>query len=194
MEFARQSPPVKSNVVSHGRRSSARGEQWDTVSVRLLAVSTGPVSGTGKGIHHFARSFNATSLLSPCQELSLPVASKDRGTSAACRADFYLGPSSSHLKWNSLHLLHTALLHIQMHSESTSSALTGTAAPAQSCYIRPTASREANFFSAHLRNMVVCFSSPSQEQMEDSCIPLSQMEQHLAQSLTSGSKSPTSTY
>lgn len=97
VERTRQSPPVKSNAVSHGRRSSARGEQWDTVSVRLLAVTTGPVSGAGKGIRPFARSCSATSLLSLRQELSLPMACKYGGSSAACRADFYPGASSGHL-------------------------------------------------------------------------------------------------
>lgn len=126
VEFARQSPPVKSNAVSHGWRSSARAEQWDTVSVRLLAVTTGPVSGAGKRTSPFARSCSATSLLSLGQELSLPMASKDRGSRAAFRAHFYAGPSPWHLKQgtDSLHIIHAAHLHTQMHPESTSSALT----------------------------------------------------------------------
>lgn len=97
VEFARQSPPVKCNAVSHGRRSSARGEQWDTASVRLLPVTTGPVSGAGKGTCPFARSRSATSPLNLHQELSFPVASNDRGSSPAGRADFNPGPSSGHL-------------------------------------------------------------------------------------------------
>lgn len=98
VEFARQNPPVKSNAVSHGWRSSVRDEQRDTVSVGLLAVTTEPVSGAGKGTCPFARSCSATCLLSLHQELSLPVASKGEGSSTVCRADFYPGPSSRHLK------------------------------------------------------------------------------------------------
>lgn len=124
VEFARPSPPVKSNAVSHGWRSSARGEQWDTVSVRLLPVTTGPVSGAGKRTCPFTRSRSATSLLSLCQELSLPMASKDGGSSAVFRAEFHPGLSSGHLKWDSLHTIHTAHLYTQMHPESTSSVLT----------------------------------------------------------------------
>lgn len=77
MEFARpalQSNPMQSHTGGGAQREVNSGT---TVSVRLLAVTTGPVSGAGKGTCPFARSCSATSLLSLCQELSLPTASKD---------------------------------------------------------------------------------------------------------------------
>lgn len=119
------------------------------------------VSRAKNGICPFARSCCATSLLTLCQELAFPMARKD--ARLISMQDPRMGTRSMGLI---AHYPYSQATHTQqrpMHPKPTSSDLTCTAALAF-CYVRPTASHEANAFLAHLRAVVGCCSPSSWEQ------------------------------